>query len=102
VGGPTFWTGARFGYTWAFAGCWEFFYKGLRLDELGEALGERALNRAGFMGYVADMRCWAFCHSIPMLGLATMVTSSAACAGRPDEASITQATPREEQEWYLD
>jgi MFS family permease len=49
------------------------------------------------MGYVCGYALLAFCHSIPMLGLATLVTSIGGLVRPTLTSLITQATPREEQ-----
>jgi len=96
------WAGQPFGpeqvgYTWAFAGLLGVFLQGPALGKLVKRIGERALNRAGFMGYVGGYALLAFCHSIPMLALATMVTSIGGLVRPTLTSLITQATPREEQ-----
>ena len=96
------WAGHPFGpeqvgYTWAFAGLLGIFLQGPALGRLVKRFGERALNRAGFMGYVGGYALLAFCHSIPMLGLATLVTSIGGLVRPTLTSLITQATPREEQ-----
>ena len=96
------WAGHPFGpeqvgYTWAFAGLLGIFLQGPALGRLVKRFGERALNRAGFMGYVCGYALLAFCHSIPMLGLATLVTSIGGLVRPTLTSLITQATPREEQ-----
>ena len=96
------WAGHPFGpeqvgYTWAFAGLLGVCLQGPALGKLVKRFGERALNRAGFMGYVGGYALLAFCHSIPMLALATMVTSIGGLVRPTLTSLITQATPREEQ-----
>jgi MFS family permease len=49
------------------------------------------------MGYVGGYALLAFCHSIPMLALATLVTSIGGLVRPTLTSLITQATPREEQ-----
>jgi len=71
--------------------------QGPALGRLVKRFGERALNRSGFMGYVVGYAILAFCHSIPMLALATMVTSIGGLVRPTLTSLITQATPREEQ-----
>ncbi len=85
------------GYTWAFAGLMGIFLQGPALGRLVKRFGERALNRTGFMGYVCGYALLAFCHSIPMLALATLVTSIGGLVRPTLTSLITQATPREEQ-----
>jgi MFS family permease len=96
------WAGVPFGpsqvgYTWAFAGLLGICLQGPALGRLVKRFGERALNRAGFMGYVGGYALLAFCHSIPMLALATLVTSIGGLVRPTLTSLITQATPREEQ-----
>jgi len=85
------------GYTWAFAGLLGIFLQGPALGRLVKRFGERALNRTGFMGYVCGYAILAFCHSIPMLALATIVSSIGGLVRPTLTSLITQATPREEQ-----
>ena len=49
------------------------------------------------MGYACGYALLAFCHSMPMLALATMVTSIGGLVRPTLTSLITQATPREEQ-----
>jgi len=96
------WAGRPFGpeqvgYTWAFAGLLGICLQGPALGRLVRRFGERALNRSGFMGYAVGYAILAFCHSIPMLALATMVTSIGGLVRPTLTSLITQATPREEQ-----
>lgn len=85
------------GYTWAFAGLLGIFLQGPALGRLVKRFGERALNRTGFMGYTVGYALLAFCHSIPMLALATLVTAIGGMVRPTLTSLITQATPREEQ-----
>jgi MFS family permease len=85
------------GYTWAFAGLLGILLQGPALGRLVKRFGERALNRTGFMGYTVGYALLAFCHSIPMLALATLVTSIGGMVRPTLTSLITQATPREEQ-----
>jgi MFS transporter, DHA1 family, tetracycline resistance protein len=55
------------------------------------------LNRAGFMGYACGYALLAFCHSIPMLALATLVTAIGGLVRPTLTSQITQATRRDEQ-----
>lgn len=96
------WAGKPFGpeqvgYTWAFAGLLGIFLQGPALGRLVKRFGERALNRSGFMGYACGYAILAFCHSIPMLALATLVSSIGGLVRPTLTSLITQATPREEQ-----
>lgn len=96
------WQGMPFGveqvgYTWAFAGFLGVFWQGPALGRLVRRFGERALNRAGFLGYVGGYTILAFSTNVPMLALATAVTSMGSLV-RPNLTSmITHATPREDQ-----
>jgi MFS transporter, DHA1 family, tetracycline resistance protein len=96
------WAGRPFGpeqvgYTWAFAGLLGICLQGPALGRLVKRFGERALNRSGFLGYVCGYAILAFCHSIPVLALATMVTSIGGLVRPTLTSLITQATPRDEQ-----
>jgi MFS family permease len=96
------WAGRPFGpeqvgYTWAFAGLMGILLQGPALGRLVKRFGERALNRTGFIGYTVGYALLAFCHSIPMLALATLVTSIGGMVRPTLTSLITQATPREEQ-----
>lgn len=96
------WDGRPFGpeqvgYTWAFAGLLGVLLQGPALGRLVKRFGERALNRTGFMGYAVGYAILAFCHSIPMLALATIVTSIGGLVRPTLTSLITQAAPREEQ-----
>jgi MFS family permease len=98
----TTWQGLAFGpkevgYTWALAGLFGVFWQGPALGRLVKRFGERALNRAGFVGYVCGYALLAVCRSIPVLMLATAVMSMGSLV-RPSLTSlITHATPRQEQ-----
>jgi len=73
------------------------FWQGPALGRLVKRFGERALNCAGFVGYVGGYALLAFSRSIPMLMLATAVMSMGSLV-RPSLTSlITHATPRQEQ-----
>jgi len=96
------WAGMPFGpeqvgYTWAFAGLTGIGLQGPALGRLVKRFGERTLNRVGFMGYTCGYALLAFCHSIPVLALATLVTSVGGMVRPTLTSLITQATPREEQ-----
>lgn len=96
------WAGRPFGpeqvgYTWAFAGLMGVFLQGPALGRLVRRFGERALNRAGFMGYTCGYAILAFCHSIPVLALATVVTAIGGLVRPTLTSLITQATRRDEQ-----
>jgi MFS family permease len=96
------WAGKPFGpeqvgYTWAFAGLVGILLQGPALGRLVKRFGERALNRTGFMSYACGYAILAFCHSIPMLALATVVSTIGGLVRPTLTSLITQATPREEQ-----
>jgi len=96
------WAGMPFGpeqvgYTWAFAGLTGIGLQGPALGRLVKRFGERTLNRVGFMGYTCVYALLAFCHSIPVLALATLVTSIGGMVRPTLTSLITQATSREEQ-----
>ncbi|MBZ5631660.1 MAG: MFS transporter [Acidobacteriia bacterium] len=96
------WAGKPFGpeqvgYTWAFAGLVGILLQGPALGRLVKRFGERALNRTGFMSYACGYALLAFCHSIPMLALATVVSTIGGLVRPTLTSLITQATPREEQ-----
>ena len=96
------WNGVPFGpeqvgYTWALAGLLGICLQGPALGRLVKRFGERALNRAGFVGYAVGYALLAFCTSIPMLVAATMVTSIGGLVRPTLTSMITQATSRDEQ-----
>lgn len=96
------WAGQAFGpeqvgYVWAFAGLLGVMWQGPALGRLVKRFGELALNRAGFLGYLGGYSILAFCHSIPVLLIATAVTSAGSLV-RPSLTSlITHAAPPEDQ-----
>ncbi len=85
------------GYTWAFAGLMGIFLQGPALGRLVKRFGERALNRAGFMGYMGGYALLGFVTNVPILIAATLVTSIGGLVRPTLTSMITQATPREEQ-----
>ncbi len=85
------------GYTWAFAGLMGIFLQGPALGRLVKRFGERALNRAGFMGYMGGYAILGFVTNVPILIAATLVTSIGGLVRPTLTSMITQATPREEQ-----
>lgn len=96
------WNGKPFGaeqvgYTWALAGLFGVIWQGPALGRLVRRFGENTLNRAGFVGYAAGYALLAFCRSVPMLGLATAVTSMGSLVRPTLTSMITHATPREDQ-----
>jgi MFS family permease len=96
------WNGVPFGpvqvgYAWAAAGLLGIFLQGPALGKLVKKFGDQSLNKAGFAGYVAGYAVLAFCHSIAMLGLATVVTSIGGFVRPTLTSMITQAAPSDEQ-----
>src|SRR5262249_24350093 len=65
----------QLGYLWAFAGFLGIFLQGPALGRLVKRFGEAPLNRAGFAGYAAGYFILAFCHSVPVLIAATVVSA---------------------------
>jgi DHA1 family tetracycline resistance protein-like MFS transporter len=96
------WNGMPFGpvqvgYAWALAGFLGILLQGPGLGRLVKRFGDAALNRVGFLGYVAGYAILAFSHTIPMLVLATVVTAIGGLVRPTLTSMITQAAPREEQ-----
>jgi MFS family permease len=96
------WHGVPFGpkqvgYTWAYAGFLGIFLQGPALGRLVKQFGERALNRVGFAAYSAGYATLGFCFSIPVLILATTISTVGSLVRPTLTSLITQATPREEQ-----
>ena len=96
------WNGRPFGpenvgYVWAFAGFLGILLQGPPLGRLVKRFGEARLNRVGFGGYVFGYAILAFCHSLPMLILATVVTSLGGLVRPTLTSLITQAAGRQEQ-----
>jgi len=87
----------QLGYTWAFAGFLGLFLQGPPLGWLVRRFGEKSLNRVGFAGYAAGYLVLAFCHSIPMLITATVVTAIGTLVRPTLTTLITTAAAREEQ-----
>lgn len=87
----------QLGYVWAFAGFLGILLQGPGLKRLVGRFGEKPLLRVGFMGYAVGYLILAFCHTIPMLLLATVVTSIGGLVRPTLTAMITHATSREEQ-----
>jgi DHA1 family tetracycline resistance protein-like MFS transporter len=85
------------GYTWAFAGLMGIFLQGPALGRLVKHFGERALNRAGFVGCVGSYAMLGFVTNIPMLVAATLVGSIGGLVRPTLTSMITQATSRDEQ-----
>src|SRR5215471_18095565 len=96
------WNGMPFGpvqlgYIWAFAGFLGLFLQGPALGRLVKRFGERRLNRVGFAGYAGGYLILAFCHTLPMLIAATVVTAIGTLVRPTLTSLITQAASREEQ-----
>jgi MFS transporter, DHA1 family, tetracycline resistance protein len=85
------------GYIWAFAGFLGLFLQGPALGRLVKRFGERSLNRTGFGGYAAGYLILAFCHTLPVLILATIVTAIGTLVRPTLTSMITQAAARREQ-----
>ena len=96
------WHGGEFGavqvgYTWALAGFLGIILQGWALGKLVKRFGEPLLAKVGFAGYVAGYAILAFCHSIPVLGLAVVVMSIGGLVRPTITSMITQASRPEEQ-----
>jgi MFS family permease len=96
------WHGVPFGpkqvgYTWAYAGFLGIFLQGPALGRMVKKFGERALNRVGFAAYTVGYATLGFCFSIPVLILATTISTVGSLVRPTLTSLITQATPREEQ-----
>jgi MFS family permease len=87
----------QLGYIWAFAGFLGLFLQGPMLGRLVKRFGERPLNRVGFLGYAVGYCILAFCHSLPMLIVATMVAAIGTLVRPTLTSLITQEAAREEQ-----
>jgi MFS family permease len=87
----------QLGYIWAFAGFLGLFLQGPALGRLVKRFGERSLNRAGFAGYASGYLILAFCHSLPVLIAATVVTAIGTLVRPTLTSLITQSATREEQ-----
>ncbi len=96
------WYGVPFGpeqtgYVWAYAGFLGILLQGPALGRLVSRFGEPALNRFGFVAYVAGYVMLAFCHSVTWL-IATITVLAVGGLVRPTLTSmITHTAPREEQ-----
>src|SRR5580700_7927674 len=96
------WHGVPFGpkqvgYAWAYAGFLGIFLQGPALGRMVKKFGERALNCVGFAAYSAGYATLGFCFSIPVLILATTISTVGSLVRPTLTSLITQATPREEQ-----
>jgi MFS transporter, DHA1 family, tetracycline resistance protein len=87
----------QLGYIWAFAGFLGLFLQGPALGRLVKRFGERRLNRTGFGGYAAGYLILAFCHTLPVLILATIVTAIGTLVRPTLTSMISQAAERREQ-----
>jgi MFS transporter, DHA1 family, tetracycline resistance protein len=87
----------QLGYIWAFAGFLGLFLQGPALGRLVKRFGERSLNRTGFGGYAAGYLILAFCHTLPVLILATIVTAIGTLVRPTLTSMISQAAARREQ-----
>ncbi len=87
----------QLGYIWMFAGFLGILLQGPSLGRMVKRFGEKPLMRAGFLGYAAGYVILALSHSVPMLVLATVVTSIGGLVRPTLTSLITQATSREEQ-----
>ena len=85
------------GYAWAYAGFLGIFLQGPMLGKMVKKFGEASLNSVGFVGYAAGYITLAFCHSIPVLALATTFAAIGSLVRPTLTSMITQAAPREEQ-----
>jgi MFS transporter, DHA1 family, tetracycline resistance protein len=96
------WHGVPFGpkqvgYTWAYAGFLGVFLQGPALGKMVKRFGERALNRVGFASYALGYTTLGFCFSIPVLIVATTISTVGSLVRPTLTSLITKATPREEQ-----
>jgi MFS family permease len=88
----------QLGYVWAFAGFLGILLQGpSTMGPLVKRFGEKALLRAGFMGYAVGYLILAVAPNIPMLLVATVVISIGGLVRPIITSLITQATSREEQ-----
>jgi DHA1 family tetracycline resistance protein-like MFS transporter len=87
----------QLGYVWMFAGFLGILLQGPSLGKLVKRFGEKPLLRIGFLGYAVGYVLLAVCHTIPVLILATIVTSIGGLVRPTLTALITQTTGREEQ-----
>jgi DHA1 family tetracycline resistance protein-like MFS transporter len=88
----------QLGYVWAFAGFLGILLQGPQtLGRLVKRFGEKRLLRTGFVGYAVGYVILAICHSLPVLLIATVVTSIGGLVRPTLTSLITQATSRDEQ-----
>ena len=96
------WEGKPFGpeqvgYTWAFAGLLGIILQGPLLGRLVKRFGEARLTRTGFTAYAVGYSVLAFAFAIPMLALATLISSVGSLV-RPSVTSlVTRVAGRDEQ-----
>jgi predicted MFS family arabinose efflux permease len=96
------WEGKPFGpeqvgYTWAFAGLLGIILQGPLLGRLVKRFGEARLTRTGFTAYAAGYSVLAFAFTIPILALATLISSIGSLV-RPSVTSlVTRVAGRDEQ-----
>jgi len=97
------WHGMPFGAVqisciWAFAGFLGILLQGPAvLGRMVKKFGEARLNRIGFLAYVFGYAILAFCQSIPVLVLATVVLSIGGLVRPTLTSMITQAADKDEQ-----
>lgn len=87
----------QLGYIWAFAGFLGILLQGPAMGRLVKRFGERLLNRVGFAGYAVGYFLLAFCHSVPVLIVSTVICSIGGLVRPTLTSLITQAASREEQ-----
>lgn len=85
------------GYAWAYAGFLGIFLQGPALGKMVERFGDRALNRVGFAAYAIGYTVLAYTFSIPILIVATTISSVGSLVRPTLTSLITQAAPRTEQ-----
>jgi len=85
------------GYTWAYAGFLGIFLQGPPLWKMVDRFGDRALNRVGYAAYAAGYALMAYAFSIPVLMVATTVSTVGSLVRPTLTSLITQAAPRREQ-----
>ncbi len=88
---------SQLGYAWAAAGFLGIFLQGPALGRLVKRYGEPSLNRVGFAGYVAGYALLAFCHSITMLAIVTVVAAIGGLVRPTLTSLITKTSSPEEQ-----
>jgi DHA1 family tetracycline resistance protein-like MFS transporter len=96
------WNGHPFGpeqtgYSWAYVGFLGIFLQGPALGRLVKRFGEKSLNRAGFLAYVAGYALIAFTHDIPMLILTSTVLVFGGLVRPTLTSLISHSAPHDEQ-----